>query len=76
MLVELSQNVSEALKFILASTAYTTASQLIAFSLGLWIFWRLWSFTILPALRPDAPKELPYWIPGQLPDNLLHVNIR
>jgi hypothetical protein len=25
--------------------------------------WRVWTFTILPALKPDAPKYLPYWIP-------------
>ena len=25
--------------------------------------WRLWRFTIRPYLRPDEPKELPYWIP-------------
>lgn len=27
------------------------------------LLWRLWVFTVLPALRPDEPKELPYWIP-------------
>ncbi|KAH8699446.1 cytochrome P450, partial [Phaeosphaeriaceae sp. PMI808] len=25
--------------------------------------WRLWKFTIAPALYPDRVKELPYWIP-------------
>ncbi|KAL9078126.1 MAG: hypothetical protein Q9157_002953 [Trypethelium eluteriae] len=25
--------------------------------------WRLWAFTVKPALHPDEPKELPYWIP-------------
>lgn len=25
--------------------------------------WRIWKFTILPAIRPLEPKELPYWIP-------------
>ncbi len=25
--------------------------------------WRIWRFTILPILRPDDPKELPYWVP-------------
>lgn len=28
------------------------------------LLWRLWTFSILPALRPNEPKELPYWIPG------------
>lgn len=27
--------------------------------------WRLWTFTILPTLRPDEPREIPYWIPCQ-----------
>lgn len=27
------------------------------------LLWRLWVFTVLPVLRPDEPKELPYWIP-------------
>lgn len=31
-----------------------------------WLFWRLWTFTILPALRPTEPKEVPYWIPCEL----------
>lgn len=28
------------------------------------VLWRLWKFTLLPALHPREPKELPYWIPG------------
>lgn len=28
------------------------------------VLWRLWRFTILPATRPNEPKELPYWVPG------------
>lgn len=27
------------------------------------VLWRAWKFTILPILRPDQPKEFPYWIP-------------
>lgn len=27
--------------------------------------WRLWKFTVYPALHPREPKELPYWIPGK-----------
>lgn len=30
-----------------------------------WLCWRIWKFTIIPALRPDEPKELPYLIPCQ-----------
>jgi hypothetical protein len=26
--------------------------------------WRLWKFTIAPALYPSRVRELPYWIPG------------
>jgi hypothetical protein len=25
--------------------------------------WRIWAFSIVPALRPDEPRLLPYWIP-------------
>ncbi|KAK4163959.1 cytochrome P450 [Cladorrhinum sp. PSN259] len=25
--------------------------------------WRLWTFIIVPSLRPDEPKLLPYWVP-------------
>lgn len=28
-----------------------------------WITWRLWRFTILPALHPNHPKEIPYIVP-------------
>ncbi|KAK4193137.1 cytochrome P450 [Podospora australis] len=35
----------------------------IAFLVILWITWRAWTFTILPKLRPNAPKQLPYAIP-------------
>ena len=27
------------------------------------LLWRIWAFTVLPALQPDEPKELPYWVP-------------
>ncbi|KAI9844750.1 MAG: hypothetical protein M1837_005283 [Sclerophora amabilis] len=27
------------------------------------LLWRIWTFTIAPALRPREPKILPYWIP-------------
>ncbi|KAK0721228.1 cytochrome P450 [Apiosordaria backusii] len=25
--------------------------------------WRIWTFIIVPVLRPDEPKLLPYWVP-------------
>ena len=28
------------------------------------LLWRTWTFTVLPALRPREPKEVPYWVPG------------
>ena len=28
------------------------------------LLWRLWAFTVVPALYPDDPKEFPYWMPG------------
>lgn len=30
---------------------------------ALLLCWRLWAFTLRPAIHPDEPKELPYWIP-------------
>ena len=30
---------------------------------GLLLLWRLWKFTVIPLLKPDEPKILPYWIP-------------
>jgi hypothetical protein len=31
----------------------------------LWLCWRLWRFSLLPALCPDEPKELPYLVPRE-----------
>lgn len=28
------------------------------------LVWRIIKFSLLPALKPDDPKEYPYWIPG------------
>lgn len=42
----------------------SSASLLLISLLGcLLLSWRLWMFTILPLLRPDEPKEIPYWVP-------------
>ena len=30
-----------------------------------YILWRLWTFTISPALRPKEPKLVPYLVPGK-----------
>jgi hypothetical protein len=29
------------------------------------LVWRLIKFTIVPAFRPNEPKQYPYWIPGE-----------
>ena len=34
----------------------------VALCIALWT-WRIWRFTIDPALHPERPKEMPYWIP-------------
>lgn len=31
----------------------------------LYLLWRLWTFTILPIVRPKDPRQLPYRIPGE-----------
>lgn len=28
--------------------------------------WRVWRFHVIPAIHPNDPKELPYWIPCKL----------
>ena len=36
------------------------------FSLCLsWLLWRFWRFVILPAFRPNDPKELPFLVPSK-----------
>jgi hypothetical protein len=38
------------------------------------LLWRFIRFTVLPVLRPNAPKELPHWFPSQfVPEYLLIV---
>lgn len=32
-------------------------------SISLLLLWRLWRFSLSPHLWPQAPKELPYWVP-------------
>jgi hypothetical protein len=44
---------------------------IVALAVGL-LLWRVWTFTLLPLLRPDDPKEVPYWIPGRC-ELLRHV---
>ena len=29
------------------------------------LLWRIWTFTILPVLHPDEPKQIPYWVPSR-----------
>lgn len=39
---------------------------LVSATLGaLVLVWRLLSFSIMPMLRPNVPKEIPYWVPGK-----------
>ena len=37
--------------------------QLVALVGGSLLLWRLWKYTVLPFLKPEEPKRLPYWIP-------------
>ena len=37
--------------------------QLVLLAAGLLLLWRLWRFTIRPAMKPNQPRRLPYWIP-------------
>ena len=39
------------------------------------LLWRFWTFTILPALHPNEPKEVPYWIPCEQISNPLATSV-
>lgn len=41
--------------------------QLFTSGVVLLLLWRFWKFKILPFLKPDEPKRLPYWIPSKHP---------
>ena len=30
---------------------------------ALWVAWWIWKFTLSPAIHPNAPRQLPYWVP-------------
>lgn len=30
------------------------------------LVWRLWKFSVVPALYPNDPKEFPYWMPCKI----------
>lgn len=50
----------------LTNTRLTSSIYVIAaLSLFLLFLWRLLRFSILPMLRAEEPKEIPYWIPGE-----------
>lgn len=44
----------DSISYLILSTACLTL---------LWCGWRLWRFTIFPALYPEEPRQLPYLIP-------------
>lgn len=49
----------------LAAQGHLTLVTMATTSIFTLVLWRLWRFTITPALYPDDPKELPYWIPSK-----------
>ena len=65
MLQELYYLLSERFRVSLSVLAQSISIQLLAFVFSISFVWRLWSFTVQPALQPNAPKPLPYWVPGQ-----------
>ena len=30
---------------------------------ALWVAWWVWKFALSPAIHPNAPRQLPYWVP-------------
>ena len=63
MLLETYRALSEHLDTLLYLLTYSVLTQVLAFTSASFLVWRLWTFTIRPALHPSAPKPLPYWIP-------------
>ena len=55
-------HVKEAVLDNLAWTLYPTIP------LAALLAWRLWTFTIRPALKPEEPPFLPYWVPCKSPE--------
>ncbi|KAH7407825.1 cytochrome P450 [Cadophora sp. MPI-SDFR-AT-0126] len=49
-------------QFYLSLKAFNPSS-LAIFILVLWLIWRVWTFTIIPKLRPQDPVVLPYALP-------------
>ncbi|KAB8300568.1 hypothetical protein EYC80_000726 [Monilinia laxa] len=47
----------------LGMVKYSVYNEILFGFIGLWVSWRLWSFTVLPFFHPNSPKELPYVIP-------------
>ena len=68
--VYLPNMITEALAGSLVSVTSGWISPSLSISLLVFLVlllpWRLWTFTVLPSLRPHDPKEVPYWIPGEL----------
>ena len=66
MLLIASPQVAFRLKLLhdgLPNGALSPSLTVLAFCVFSLLGWRLWKFTIRPYMRPQAPKELPYWIP-------------
>ena len=45
------------------ATGHTTLLSILLAFLVIMGTWRALRFTVIPALYPNDPKELPYWIP-------------
>jgi hypothetical protein len=60
-LYSLHMNFSTALTMESLTDQFTV--KIVGTALTALLCWRLWRFTIRPALYPHEPKELPYWIP-------------
>ena len=46
----------------LPSTVYAVAALPLLFLL----LWRLWKFSLVTVFWPQEPKEIPYWVPGEV----------
>lgn len=60
--------------FVVFPTDNSLSSAIYAFLalfLPILLLWRLWKFSLVAILWPQEPKEIPYWVPGEVDSELM-----
>ena len=50
---------------LIGSGVRSPVTTVVTLSFFFLFLWRLLRFSVLPVFRPEEPKEIPYWFPGQ-----------